>query len=332
MELGARRLLAKHLLAIDKYIKDARWIDKGRAQSKRFSVTLKSLTDTAKIGSDQLLNQDFGKRFEKECEKLRAPRVRLEFPGRQGQVVRRKVVIAGHRLSETLSEGEQKVIALADFLAETSLKRTRAPVVFDDPITSLDYKRIREVAGRILDLSKERQVIVFTHNIWFATELLSRFEDSPGDCSYYDIRSEGESFGLVSKGTHPRADTFKTDRAKINEAVQHAKKATGSVQDALIEKGYEYLRNVCEVIVETDLLRGVTQRYQPNVMMTKLPQIKTDRLQAAIDGIMPIFEKACRLIASHSQPMETLNVRPSLVDLESDWKAVQDLRDTYVKD
>jgi wobble nucleotide-excising tRNase len=41
-----------------------------------------------------------------------------------------------------LSEGE-KVIALADFLAEASLKPA-APVIFDDPINSLDYKRLAD--------------------------------------------------------------------------------------------------------------------------------------------------------------------------------------------
>jgi hypothetical protein len=33
------------------------------------------------------------------------------------------------------------VIAIADFLAEaTLLRKTSAPIVFDDPVNSLDYK------------------------------------------------------------------------------------------------------------------------------------------------------------------------------------------------
>jgi wobble nucleotide-excising tRNase len=59
-----------------------------------------------------------------------------------------------------------------------------APVIFDDPINSLDYKRLAEVVDRIAVLSETRQVIVFTHNIWFTTELLARFEKRPQDCSY----------------------------------------------------------------------------------------------------------------------------------------------------
>jgi wobble nucleotide-excising tRNase len=71
--------------------------------------------------------------------------VTLQFPGKQGQVTRKKLVADGeHRPSDVLSEGEQKVIALADFLAEASLKPA-APVIFDDPINSLDYRRMAEV-------------------------------------------------------------------------------------------------------------------------------------------------------------------------------------------
>jgi hypothetical protein len=98
---------------------------------------------------------------------------------------------------------------------------------------------------------------------------------------------------------------------------------------ALIEKCYEYLRSICEVLVEVELLQGVTQQYQPNVGMTKLPNIKFERLRVASEAIFIVFEKCCRYIASHSQPLETLNVRPSMSDLQADWKAVEDAMKKY---
>ncbi len=85
-------------------------------------------------------------------------------------------------------------------------------------------------------------------------------------------------------------------------------------------------------IVETDLLQSVTQRYQPNVMITRLPKIKADRLSDAIAVIMPLFDKACRYIASHSQPLETLSIRPTVDELKQDWTELQAARDTYTKD
>jgi hypothetical protein len=57
------------------------------------------------------------------------------------------------------------------------------------------------------------------------------------------------------------------------------------------------MRNICEVIVEEDLLNGVTKRYQPNVMMTRLPNINFAGLKVAVAAISPLFEDCCRYIA-----------------------------------
>src|SRR5262249_28822429 len=157
--------------------------------------------------------------FAEECKHLRAPKVTLQFPGRQGQVTRKKAVASDHKPSDVLSEGEQKVIALADFLAEASLKPV-APVIFDDPVNSLRFKRMAEVVCRIVLLSETRQVVVFTHNIWFTTELLARFEKRPNDCSYYDVARDEERIGVVTKGSHPRSDSVSNLRGKINEVIR----------------------------------------------------------------------------------------------------------------
>ena len=133
-----------------------------------FPGLLRSLTVAAKSASEQLLNQDFERLFKVECMALRAPEVKLEFPGREGQPRRKKTVAARYALSAILSEGEQKVIALADFLAEVGLPKAPGPIVFDDPVNSLDYKRLEYVVNRVVQLSESRQVVVFTHNIWFA--------------------------------------------------------------------------------------------------------------------------------------------------------------------
>src|SRR5690606_34542374 len=112
--------------------------------------------------------------------------------------------------------------------------------------------------------------------------------------------------------------------------LQLAEKQTGELRQVLVEKAYELLRSLCEVIVEAELLAGVTTRYQPNVRMTVLPQIKGNALQAATEVICPIFEDCCRYIASHSQPLETLNVRPTLETFKADLQKVIAARDAYL--
>lgn len=333
LALWQNQIVLRTLLPdIRTYVEGAKWASRAADLiSKRFPPILRSLTGQSTLASEQLLNQDFERLFIAECLTLRAPTVTLDFSGRKGQAARRKVLAPEHRLSAILSEGEQKVIALADFLAEAFLRRASAPIVFDDPVNSLDYKRLEYVVDRIIKLSETRQVVVFTHNIWFAAEILARFEKKKEDCSFFNVLEQDGDIGIVVQGSGPRWDTTKSIAGRINVLVQAAAKETGEVRAALVEKGYSILRSYCEAFVEQDLLFSVTRRYQPNVMMTKLPDIKLDRFAAARDAVLPVFDKACRMIAAHSQPLETLGVRPSLQDLEGDWKTVREAREVYVK-
>lgn len=332
LRLLENRLTLQALLPeVRTYVERAQWAGRAAPLLGRTSAVLRSLTEQSKLASKELLDKDFERLFEAECRALRAPKVQLDFAGRKGQAARKKTLVPDHRLSEILSEGEQKVIALADFLAEAGLHRTTAPVVFDDPVNSLDYRRLQHVVDRIVELTEARQVIVFTHNIWFATELLARFEKAPADCTYYGVSDANGTTGIINRGSHPRWDTVKNLSGRINQLIQSAGSATGEAQTAVVESAYGVIRSWCEVVVEQELLAGVTQRYQPNVAMTKLQHIKPEKLVNARDAIFSLFEKACRIMTAHSQPLETLAIRPTLVDLKTDWSAAQQARDAYLK-
>lgn len=88
---------------------------------------------------------------------------------------------------------------------------------------SLDYKRLQYVVDRIVELSATRQVVVFTHNIWFAAELLSRFDKATANnCTYYGVAEANGTTGIVSRGAHPRWDTVSKLSGRINEFIQGA--------------------------------------------------------------------------------------------------------------
>ena len=112
------------------YVERAQWASRAAPLVNRITSVMRSITEQSKVASKELLDRDFERLFEAERSALRAPKVRLDFAGRKGQSARKKTLVSAHRLSDILSEGEQKVIALADFLAEAALHRTTAPVVF----------------------------------------------------------------------------------------------------------------------------------------------------------------------------------------------------------
>lgn len=326
LELQSRKTTNNLLPQIEKRISDAKWVSRANIVKNGMSGVLRSLTDAAKSASEELLNKGFEKRFQDECRRLRAPNVTLNFPGRQGQVTRRKMV-ASYKPNQILSEGEQKALALADFLAEVAAVPASSPVIFDDPITSMDYRRIHEVCDRIVALAGDHQVIVFTHNIWFAAELLAKADKK--NWKYYDIRSEAGDAGVLSSANHPRVDTIAQVISRIKKIIEGAEKTDGEVRAALVEKGYEELRGLCEIFVEHEMLKGVVQRYAPNVMMTKVEKINVGKLQESMSAVIPVFEKACRYIASHSQPIETQGIRPTLEELKSDYEAVLKAREPH---
>ncbi|MGV3518546.1 AAA family ATPase [Luteitalea sp.] len=331
-DLEARLKLAEQLGQIEKHVSKLKWVAKATTMAGTFQGLLKGLTSTSKIASEELVNQDFERLFKEECIQLRAPAVILDFPGREGQAKRRKMIVKDHALSEILSEGEQKAIALADFLAEAGLPNLVAPIVFDDPVNSLDYKRLRYVVDRIAALSATRQVVVFTHNIWFTAELLARFEKAPAEqCKYYEVSSEGGVIGSVEPLPHgPKWDTPKEIGKKIEERIRIADKLSGVAREDLIRAAYSSIRGWCETFVEQEVLAGVSARYRPHVRMTVLPQIKGDRIDAATSVVLPIFESACRITDAHSQPLETLNIKPTLDELKRDYAALDAARKAYL--
>lgn len=181
-------------------------------------------------------------------------------------------------------------------------------------------RRLPRHCDRIVALSDDHQIVVFTHNIWFAAELLAKADKR--NWKYYDIRLEGNDVGVISAASHPRVDTIAQVSARVKKMIDGAEKQTGEVRAALVEKGYEELRGLCEIIVEHEMLKGVVQRYAPNVMMTKLEKIKIGEFQQSVAAMLPVFEKCCRYIASHSQPPETQGIRPTLDELKADYAMV----------
>ena len=100
--------------------------------------------------------------------------------------------------SAVLSEGEQRAIAIASFLAEIKLGKGRGGIVFDDPVSSLDHRRRWEVAERLVLESKERQVLVFTHDIYFLAILEQKSDAIGAALTMNYIRRAAQGFGVHS--------------------------------------------------------------------------------------------------------------------------------------
>ena len=223
----------------------------------------------------------------------------------------------------------RKVIALADFLAEVSLRPNSAPIVFDDPVTSLDARRTDQVAERLVQLSARHQVVVFTHHLHFASKLLSQFEltELRDLCSFYEIRAEDGSVGLVQRGSHPRMDTLSAIKGRVNKTLQDAGASSGSARDDLIATAYGHLRAWIETFVQDELLQGSVKRYHVNISVDALARVDGNTLNTKIGVLKPIYHRASRRIWSPTPSQMTNSSHAQrLNEIERDWELLRELQ------
>jgi hypothetical protein len=96
--------------------------------------------------------------------------VELKENGGSEGVLYHKLILTcapGVDLHKIVSEGEQRCLSIAAFFAELSTADDASGIVFDDPVCSLDYRWREGIARRLVEEAKERQVIVFTHDVVF---------------------------------------------------------------------------------------------------------------------------------------------------------------------
>lgn len=114
-------------------------------------------------------------RFTRESQKLNVDRVTLkDTGGSKGRLHHQPAFIEAVQdvpMRRVLSEGEQTALGLAGFFTEAHLDRSLSAIILDDPVSSLDHIRRGYVAAELAELAIKRQVIIFTHDIAFVSEL-----------------------------------------------------------------------------------------------------------------------------------------------------------------
>ena len=142
-----------------------------------FTQLLKRITEKAKEAYEELVVADFETRLEAEYQALTEKSMAAfgVILARKGTDAAVTVLpqIGGKEIEGVLSEGEQRVHALALFFAELETC-PHSVLVFDDPVSSFDYNYIENYCIRLRNHAlthSARQVIVLTHNWEFFTQM-----------------------------------------------------------------------------------------------------------------------------------------------------------------
>lgn len=139
---------------------------------------------TVKVGelTRAYVTEEADEFFTCEAQNLGLERVMFSATrARQGSQLHRaqfRDARAGTKLTDVLSEGEQTSLGFVGFLTEAHFDASRSALIFDDPVSSLDHMKRESVARRIVELAKDRQVVVFTHDVAFTMFLRKAAEES----------------------------------------------------------------------------------------------------------------------------------------------------------
>ena len=234
-----------------------------------------------------------------------------------------------HTISSILSEGEQKIIALSNFLAECTIDGRLNTVIFDDPVTSLDMDYRGLIADKIVALSQNRQVIVFTHDLSFLRLLIDTHKSvTSSDCSIIGIDKYNGFSGVVTdeipylaKNIQERVDSIR--RILREHDALALPDAHG--REVKLDSARKRFRMLLERSVEEILSGKAYERFSKNIHLKKgnlSNYIVTE--QSDVDFLLNLFGKYS--ITEHDGGTSTIPQLPNKAEIlqdttdYSDWK------------
>ena len=301
------------------------WIQK--AQKANFKK--RSITEKEKNLSDKYYNQEYIRVFNEECTKLNGNfEINIEQSGSGGKTFR-QLKINGKQPNAILSEGEQKVIAIADFLAEMSLSEINRGLIFDDPVTSLDNKRKKTIADRLVSESIKKQIIVFTHDLVFVSHMIDSLDTMNIKPSCHWIEHAGNQVGIVWKDNAPSLEKSYRNAEIPKACLKKAKDVAPEQRDNELKVGFSALRTCYESLVVFELFGGVVQRFQDRISIESLKDAITD--SEIRNKINECFGSCCRFMEGHLHSDTYAYKKPTLDDLNKEIQRFEELKSTIKK-
>lgn len=333
--LQARKWLSEHRTAIDEEVSRLKLLNQIKAAKSSADTT--ALSKKKGELAETLITDAFVQRFGAELNALGASQVKVELVKSKvskGRVLHKLQLrgAAQSGLADILSEGENRIVSIAAFLADVTGKSNQAPFVFDDPISSLDQSYEEAVVQRLIELSQDKQVIIFTHRLSLLGTVKYFAEKKSIKPDVVSIRSADWGNGEPAPIPLSQSDIKTALNTLMNQRYQDAKKASenGEFEHAemLLKSICSDFRTLVERSIENDLLCGVVQRFQRPVHTLKLKDLAKlkDSDCNLLDSLMTKYSGF-----EHSQSAESPVELPKADDLLADITLLKEWREEYAK-
>jgi DNA repair exonuclease SbcCD ATPase subunit len=259
-----------------------------KLNTQRVNLTLRDLQEVA-------ITDRLRKAIEGEVRELDPVASQVEIVGKASKgetVIRLKFKDpCGAKISNVLSDGEQRALSLAFFLAEVAVSDERSAVIFDDPVSSLDHSRRAYIAERLVEESKRRQVVVFTHDMAFI-HLLQEAADAAEVPLYgQTLERAFHKVGVVASdlptkmlGTAKQIRALR-HRLRFEVEPKHKQQTPDYEQEA--SRWVNDLRKAYDQVIEDTVLNGTVRRFSAHVRVRQLHGVKwTPEIAKRIDAGM----------------------------------------------
>ena len=324
-----REKLELHFAKIETYVNNQDWIKKaGKADFAK-----RKITDTEKSLSGKYFNQKYIETFNQECQAMNGNfGIEITHTGSGGKSYR-QLKLKGNNPNAILSEGEQKVIAVADFIAEMQLSEVNRGIIFDDPVTSLDNDRKMQIAERLTTEAKKKQVIIFTHDLVFFYHLKNYSKKHLAGVEncflHHTVEKEGTAvIGKVLLNQTPANEGQYNEPTKAEEWLNKSKNASGNERADYAKAGLSSLRASYEALAIFTITGGVIQRFDPLIRMGRLKEIKFDK--SLIDIVVEKHGNISDHIEAHLQS-DVAGVRATPEVLEQHITDFKELKEKIKK-
>jgi recombinational DNA repair ATPase RecF len=231
------------------------------------------------------------------------------------------------KVGNVLSDGEQRALSLAFFLAEVAVSDERSAIILDDPVSSLDHERRAYLAERLAEESKRRQVIVFTHDMAFIHMLQEAADDAGIGLHGRTLQRAFHRVGMVANDLPMKMlGTAKQLRA-LRRRLRSELVPKHKHQDPLYEQEADLwvadLRKAFDQIIEDTVLNGTVRRFSSHVQVRRLHGVKwTPEIAVRIDKAMRKASPKAHHepLALHPGPQTPAQLTAMLEELSSLYK------------
>lgn len=291
-ELESRKLVSDNKESITKNI--SRYVFENKLKEIEEVTNTRQVTILSNELSKATIIEPLVKCFEDELKKFGFDRftVQVKTRGSSSQQLSKLEIIEGSNnvVAEIASEGEQRCIAIACFMAEIISDGRHSAVIFDDPVNSLDHRWREDIGKRLVEESLARQVVVFTHDIVFYKYLLECAEGTTG-ASVTKIRLDRnrKHTGLVDHTPPWDALPIKARVGQLNATYQALEKVDRTGTELEYSQHcfgfYNLLREAWERLVEEKLFNNVVTRFGRSIQTQRITKLIGDITQADYETI-----------------------------------------------